>query len=344
MNKKILLLATDRYSININDFYMFYRRTGHEIVALLYHINCPEKQWWKKNAFADPARNKIYDKMNFEALNLISWCDIQSLLNAIEKIEFDYLCMGNGSGIEQQEVVKKVGIDKCLFSEYGWLPWSECFSISRKGTGFNSDISDFTQESLQSIKIHQSEIDKLKDHFRKGRFFFKKDFIYVPLQKDVNDFKFNFTSFSCNEDFLDFIHEVVPKEIQILVKEHPLYRRHYDYKTYGRFTDISDKNFSKARLYKRMLGMVCINSTSILEALLFGGRVFAYGKDIFLNKNLVHFQVDSSSDFEQRLNIPVREKTAMAFISLLLERQINRKQCLMNDKNYIYHHYWNKAI
>lgn len=339
-----MLLATDRYSININDFYMFYRRTEHEIVALLYHINCSEKPWWKHNAFADPARNKLYDKMDFESLRLIPWHDTEYLLNSVEFIDFDYICMGNGSAAEQQELIKKVGIDKCLFAEYGWLPWSEHFFISRKGTGFNSEISDLTEESLKSVKIRESEIEKLKNNFKKGRFFFKKDFIYIPLQKDVNDFKFNFTHFASNEEFLDFIHEIVPKDIQVLVKEHPLYRRHYNYKKYGRFIDISDKNLSKARIYKRMLGMVCINSTSILEALMFGGRVFAYGQDIFLNKKLVHFQIDSTTEFEKCLNIPVSKTTAKAFISLLLERQINRKRCINNDEAYISQHYWNQAL
>jgi len=344
MRKKLVLLATDRYSININDFYMFFRRTNHKIVAILHHVNCKKKSWWIKNSFKDPARKNIYDKMDFNSIPLIEWNDTNSLINKVNQLDFDYICMGNGSGEDQKILIEHLGIDKCLFSEYGWLPWNEHFYISRKGVGYLSEITDLDEKYLNSIEIKFTEIEKIKKTFNKGWFTYNKDFIFVPLQKDTNDFKFNYTDFRNNEEFLDFIHEIVPKGISILVKEHPLYRKNYDYSKYGRFIDISNQIYNKYQIYENMLGMISINSTSINEALIFEASIFAYGKDLFLNKNLINYGAYDKSEFEEKLFRKAPRNDSLSFISLLLERQISRKKCVSNDYDYIENHYWNNQI
>lgn len=344
MKKKLVLLATNRYSININDFYMFYSRTDHEITAILYDSRCNNKTWWLKNSFKDPSRNNTYDKMDFNSINMIEWDDTASLLNKLSQLDFDYVCMGNGSGEDQKILIEAIGIDKCLFSEYGWLPWNDNFFISRQGVGYNSEITSVDENMLNTIEIKTSEIETLKKSFDKGWFTFNKDFVYVPLQKDINDFKFNFTEFKNNEEFLDFIHEIVPKNIYILVKEHPLYRKNYNYKKFGRFIDISYPYYNKYKIYQNMLGMICINSTSIIESLMFGANIFAYGKDLFLNKNLVNFAIYEKSTFENKLFEKTETTNHLKFISLLLERQISRKKCVHNECQYITNHYWNKSI
>lgn len=344
MRKKLVLVATDRYSININDFYMFYSRTNHKIVAILYNTKCKQKSWWLRNSFKDTARNNIYDKMDFNSIPLIEWIDVDSLLDKTSQLDFDYLCMGNGSGEDQKKLIEHIGIDRCLFSEYGWLPWNEHFFISRKGVGYQSEITFINENHLNSIEIDTYQIEKIKKKFNKGWFTFNKDFVYVPLQKDINDFKFNFTDFRNNEEFLDFIHEIVPKNIFVLVKEHPLYRKYYNYSKYDRFIDISNPIYNKYNIYDNMLGMICINSTSIIEALMFGANIFVYGKDLFLNKNLVNYGIHEKSEFEERLFRKTNVSNHLKFISLLLERQISRKKCIENDYNYISNHYWNQYI
>jgi len=345
MKKKVVLLATDRYHININDFYMFFRRSDHEIVGLLHHVDCPKVSWWRDNRSREKTREKIFDKMDFDSLNLTPWSDTESLIEALDKFEFDYVCMGNGSGEAQKAVAEHVGIDKCLFSEYGWLPWSEHFYISRKGCGLESEITDVDEKGLRSQPILHDQIGKLKKFFNKGRWLFKKDFVYVPLQVDIDDFKFGYTTFNSNEDFLDFIHEIVPKDMKVLVKRHPFgprsHHRDYHFAKYGRFIDISDSKLNKAKLYSRMAAMIVLNSTSVLEAILFGKKVFAYGEDLFLNKGVIHFRVETAEEFAKSLNSPQSQELSEAFISLLLERQVSRRRCINDDMEYIRNHYWN---
>ncbi len=344
MSKKLVLLATDRYSINANDFYMFFRRSDHEIVALLHHVNCPSKSWWANNRFPDPAREGLFDPMGFERLRLLSWANADELLARLDELVFDYVCMGNGSGAEQQRVIAHLGSERCLFSEYGWLPWSRHFYISREGCGYASEITEIDETALEHQPVSERGIANLRKEFRWGWPVLRRNFIYVPLQKDTNDFKFAFTSFHSNEEFLDFVHEIVPPKMKVLVKEHPMYRRHYDLSKYGRFINVSGRRLSKASLYRRMAAMIAINSTSILEAILFGGKVFAYGQDLFLNKGLVHFCVTDPHEFATRLEQPQDDERCKAFISLLLERQVDRLRCLNNDLEYVRNHYWNRAL
>ena len=344
MSNKLVLLATERYSINVNDLYMFFRRSDHEIVALVHHVSCPEKPWWVNNSFPDPSRDRLFDPMEFDRLRLMPWSSVDELLAHLDALEFDHVCMGNGSGTEQQQVIRHIGRDKCLFTEYGWLPWSRHFYISRKGCGYASEITDIDEAALDRQPIREQEILNLRRMFGRGWPVLRRDFIYVPLQKDVNDFKFTSSQFACNEEFLDFIHEIVPPKLKVLVREHPLYRKHYDLRKYGRFIDISGKRISKVSIYRHMRAMIAINSTSIVEAILFAGKVFAYGQDLFLNKGLVHFRVNDPQEFIVSLEEPQGEQRCKAFVSLLLERQIDRRRCLRDDLEYVRNHYWNQAL
>jgi len=342
--KKIILVATGRYSINIDDYYMFYRRTGHQIVAILYHYSCQYKQWWHENRFLDPARNFLFDPIDRDRYRNILWYHADDLLNKIDHLDFDYVCMGNGTGVEQRAIVEHVGNEKCLFSEYGWLPWSEHFYISRHGCGSDSEITAFSQEDYKDVELRHAEIDVLAKKLDKGTSPPNGDYIYVPLQKDVNDFKFLSSPFKSNEEFLDFIYEITPNDLTVLVKPHPLYKKAYDLSKYGRFVNISGNNYSKYKLYKNMLAMICINSTSILEALSYNGRIFAYGEDVFVNKNILNYQVFDKGLFYSALNNEIDEDDRRCFISLLFERQISRERCLKNDRNYIESHYWNRCL
>lgn len=346
MNKKLVLLATDRYSININDFYMFYRRTGHQIEALVHHTNCPEKKWWAEGRFPDPAREKLLDPLDLDRLKLVPYSEPDEVPGLLDGLDFDYVCMGNGNAEEHRRVVDHIGIERCLFTEYGWLPWSKNFYISRGGCGVRSEIRDVDAATLDRQPLREAAVEGFRRTLSKGWPVLRKGFVYVPLQKDVNDFKFTFCNFQNNVEFLDFIHGIVPRGMRIVVKEHPLYRQHYDYAKYGRgrFTDISDKKLNKAMLYRNMAAMICINSTSILEALAFGGKVFAYGEDLYMNKDLVHFRVTDSSEFERLLGTDQSRERCDRFISLLMERQVDRRRCLTEDRDYIEGHYWNRAI
>ena len=138
----------------------------------------------------------------------------------------------------------------------------------------------------------------------------------------------------------------MPKDLTVVVKKHPLYKN-IDYKLhrFGRFIDITNRPFlNKGWLYENMKAMFVINSTSILEALLFNGRVFAYGRDIFLNKGIVDYEIRDQQKIEHLIQTPQSTELCEKFISFLLERQINRQKSMQSDLSYIDSHYWNYSI
>ncbi|MEM6531798.1 MAG: hypothetical protein AAF654_04210 [Myxococcota bacterium] len=341
MSKRIVLLATERYCINMNDFYMFFRRSEHEIVAILYERKVAERAYWQDNHFSQAARLSVYDPMDFNAHRFLPWDRASDLLAKLDALSFDYVCMGNGNAEAQKAVVEHLGREQCLFSEYGWLPWNEHFYISRGGCGLESELREYTAEDLRAQPIHSSALESLRMVFNRGKSVPNRSFVYVPLQKDVNDFKFLSSPFDSNEAFLDFVHEVVPGDYEVWVKTHPLYPKEYDLQKYGRFRDISNADYRKDQLYKTMAAMVCINSTSVLEALLFRQRVAAYGDDIFVGKDLVRFRPMDGQCFNEMLGTRQNGDQCDRFISLLLERQVHRSRCVEDGEAYVRGHYWN---
>jgi hypothetical protein len=253
--------------------------------------------------------------------------------------------VGNGNDPAQQRLAEHIGRERMLFSEYGWLPWAECFYISRGGVGTDSDLKTVSRGDLQHVRPRRRELSRLRRAYpRDGSLLPEGEFVYVPLQKDVNDFKFLSSPFANNEEFLGHLHSVIPDELQVLVKPHPLYERTYDLSPFDNFTDISGSDYSKRQLYRRMKAMICINSTSALEALLFERPVIAYGDDIFLNKDLVTYRPADQADMSRALDRPVDRDGCRRFISLLLSRQVNRLRCLADDHRYVESHHWVTSI
>ena len=153
MNKKIIIFATPRYAINFNDFYLFYSRSKHTIIKILLHENIKNYTWWKRQKYClpyccGPARENTYESPLNSNIKIIFWSTITEAIKEIEEQEFDYICMGNGNGDYQQEIIAKFGTNKCLFSEYGWLLWSSNFYISRNGCADKSDIALANQDDI----------------------------------------------------------------------------------------------------------------------------------------------------------------------------------------------------
>lgn len=342
--KKIILFGVNRHAICINDFFMFFSRSDHQIVHIFIPAgNSKNKNWWYEGKRQDAARNNVVDPIDKSKYNITEWSNINSVINTIAKMDFDYICLGNGTETDQLKLISKFGNSKMLFSEYGWLPWNSNFYISKKGCGFKSEITTFDKRYISNISINEKKLNALKKSYDRGNKLKHSNFYYVPLQKDINDFKFTFTKFKNNQQFIDFIDRIVPREYKILIKCHPLYKKKYKYNS-NRIIDITNDNFNKYEIYSKMKGMICINSTSILEAILFHKKAFVYGKDIFLNKDLVEFNINNTSEFIERNSVNINSSNCNKFISLLLSRQIDRKKCISNNVNYIKNHYWNKEI
>lgn len=345
-SKKLVLFGTNRHAICIDDYSMFFRRTNHRISHIFYPIGSHRnRDWWERGEREDRARDSVVDPMTWYRGDVTVWAELErDVFPVLDRLEFDYICLGNGTDPAHEALVARYGRDKILFTEYGWLPWSRHFYISRGGTGFNSEIAKVDGDHLDRLAINHAEIEEFRRTLDTGHDVTYDDFIYMPLQKDVNDFKFLFNRFNNNEEYLRFVDGIVPPEITILVKSHPLYRKQYDLSFSNRMVDITNADLNKDQLYRRMRAMVCLNSTSILEALAYSGRVFSYGDDLFVGKGVTHHKVEDAQAFAEALDAPIDRDRPLKFVSLLMSRQIDRHRCVADDSLYIARHYWNVCL
>lgn len=338
---KLIIVGTERYSINMCDFDLMYRNSDHEIVDVLYHGSTASKSWFKTGIYKPSCRNSIVTKLT--DLKHVQWNSEKQLFNLLDQSNFDYICLGNGNcdtGLKIQE-----RYDNILFSEYGWLPWNDCFYIDRKGVGPKSSIR---HTNFQDIEINNDKFNQIKQVFNHGTTdsYLNKDFVYVPLQVDSPtsngkpDFKFNYTRFKNNYEFLSYVIDIVPKDVTILVKKHPASRNPTPNLKSANLIDISNYNINKFKLLERMLGLICINSTSALEALLFGKRVFTFGHDIF-SGNGITFE-NPGKEIGDMLRSKYDPTSGFKFIGLLLQRQVERSKCY--NPEYIKNHYWNQQL
>lgn len=345
-SKNIVLFGTNRHAICIDDYYMFYKRTDHRIAHIFYPIGTHKnRDWWEIGSRTDAARQSIVEPMTDYKGDVTIWEDLEKqVFPVLDRLSFDHICLGNGTDPAHQALVARYGREKILFTEYGWLPWSRHFYISREGAGVESEIARIPPAYLDSLTVNKPEIERFHAVLDTGNAFDYDKFIYMPLQKDVNDFKFLYNEFKDNVDYLKFVDAVVPPEFTILVKCHPLYKKKYDLSFSRRMVDITDAELNKHEMYRRMAAMVCLNSTSILEALAYNAKVFTYGDDLFLNKDITYHRIKTMDEFSRCMGLPVNGDRAQKFVSLLLSRQIDRARCVADDRSYVARHYWNLCL
>ena len=120
---------------------MFFSRTDHEIVHIFYPIGTHKnRDWWEFGKREDKARNSIVDRMKSYKGDITVWSSFEDhIIPMLDNIDFDYICLGNGSDPTHKAVINRYGRDRVLFTEYGWLPWAQHFYISRQGAGFESE-------------------------------------------------------------------------------------------------------------------------------------------------------------------------------------------------------------
>ena len=338
---KLLFIGTARYSINICDFDLIYHNSKHEIVGCLLHESIKTKHWFKTAKYAGTSRDAIVTDL--KQLPREFWSSYKELKLLIDCYDFDYICIGNGNdevGLALQKDIKT----NFLFSEYGWFPWNQCFFISKGGVGYKSDIAKMT--SIDKQPDHSDDIESFKNSLNIGTSFNGSKFILVTLQNDnicsdgKPDFKYRFSQFKNNKEFLNHVRKITPKEYTILVKNHPNNKKPTTIPI--GMIDISKFNLNKFELYSNMSAMMVINSTSVLEACLFDRPVITFGKCIFSNKNITEEDISSQEQVSEIISKNIDLDRRKRFANLLFERQINRSKC--SKQEYINDHCWVNCI
>lgn len=248
----------------------------------------------------------------------------------------------------------KIDHRKLLVHEIGYYPWHKTFHLGRGGVFSESRLYKLTENDLKDQPVYEEKIEGgIKDlnwGGSKDISMFGGSFAYVPLQT-TDEHKRNMYSRyeQNNQKFVEFVDDIVPDEYTLLIKEHPAMPPE-KYVQYGslskRCLNVSNLNFSVHDLINESEFVVAINTTTVVEAIAMGKKVFSYGDEVFCNKGLTYHKVYNSRKFYRAIDKPLpnlkKNNINKKFISALIDRCVIRQKT--DDPSYVKNHFWNSEL
>ncbi|MFC1813944.1 hypothetical protein ACFL03_14765 [Thermodesulfobacteriota bacterium] len=262
----------------------------------------------------------------------------------------------NGSDKKDAELVSLIReinpSQKLLFCELGWLPYQKFMFFDSKGFGNISELHDWPIELFPAVdnnvwnwtkKYLNHELNPKVD--AKGRPTIEapdEEYILVPLQVD-NDSKIIVGSphFRTVSEFIDYIMDVIPKNLKIYFKNHPQNKKPPKVPISLNSVDITHANYNKLSLINNAKIVVGINTTFLLESLYLNKPVISFGLDVFSNKDII---LDGfGKKFDDWLNFSYSKKAAERFLCELMRRQVLRVDVPEFDVH-LKNHFWKKQF
>lgn len=159
------------------------------------------------------------------------------------------------------------------------------------------------------------------------------DFILFPLQH-LKDSTMMFDCPSWARDYQSIINHIcsiIPENTSLVVKQHPKHRNGFSSETRGKvvylpmFPDSVNPSLNDA-LLRKCRAVVAVNSSYVVEALLYNKPILTAGKGIFTGNGLTT-EVNRLQDI-QFDNLFVEEKANRSFLyEICLNRQILKSEC-----------------
>lgn len=260
-----------------------------------------------------------------------SVADHETLRQRLLKIRPRYMFVWNGNcqGDEvSRAVARELGIQSC-FAEIGWFPQSETIYFDWEGTNFRSSIRSLDLAELDpdpridswvSSYIQERACDTVTE----------RDYLFVPLQ-DENDTNITDASpYQRMNDFVRDLSERFPDE-RIIVRRHPRFMQvemaAYQNVEYRNDGDIYD-------WLRHSKGIVGINSTVLLEGLLYDRPIYAVGESLASGLG-VYLEYPTAKAITLTENVDeVTRRRRRALLSELVFKRMMRREDL-DDAQYI---------
>lgn len=279
-----------------------------------------------------------YFKKNFDTkvINIKTINNIFLYENEIKNNLVEFIVFSNGTDpldIDlHQKILNMNPSQKFYFSENGWLTYQDYIYLDRKGIGNNSELYSFTHNDIGNYNIQNDKITEATRLTNERLFNFKseeyeyRNYILVPLQVDGDSkLKIGSPYFAKVKDFVDYIINTTPKDIQILFKNHPHNKKRVKIPKLDNVVDISDKLLSKAKLIKNSLFVGGINSTFLIESMFLEHKTVTWGLDVFSNKNII---IEGyGKNFEEILTDKnINKNIQNKFMHILMSRQVPKNE------------------
>ncbi|WP_444907905.1 hypothetical protein ACJJIR_07760 [Microbulbifer sp. SSSA008] len=192
------------------------------------------------------------------------------------------------------------------YVEAGWFPQKGTFYTDSLGVNAKSSIAKEKKAKLSPLE--NEKIEAWKSNYRRtnGNYKIKdKNYIFIPLQLETDTNITNFSPFKKMQDFLAWVETMTPKEYSIIARPHPLSKGSLPLNANeisSRLLIDSETNIHK--LISECSFVVGINSTVLLEALIYEKQVYAVGEGLFDSSKAIRKQkVNQSIDTNTTLDI-----------------------------------------
>jgi hypothetical protein len=212
---------------------------------------------------------------NFEWLSLLSY-------------KPDRIIIFNGSFVWANASIQILKtLFPCYYAELGWLPQANHMYIDPEGPGGRSKLSNTMWvgrpdselcKTMDAIKFYYPEKPKHKD--------MPGEYILIPLQiEDDTSILYDSPLFKTMESLIGFVHWHF-SDYPIIVKPHPLSKKTHKLPTEN--VKWAPKEASFCELAQHAKAIIGINSTCLIESLVFNKPVGALGKSVATNKGVMY--------------------------------------------------------
>ena len=253
-----------------------------------------------------PAKKLEYlgGKRNYVNADLVEW---------VRENDPDYVVIWNGGfkriGDDQTRIREEIPEEKLIYAEIAWLPQRDHIYLDSKGVNGGSTLCHACPQTVSPA------LSAFKRDYRTKTIDRQPKTVLVPLQLEDDTSIVNYSPhFKTMNDFMRYVSEWVPEEYEMVCKVHPMNPSTHWMQAPKRFRVVRD---NLDHWLATCTFMVAINSTVVLEALVYDMPVIAFGQGVFTGNNVVTEAVPGDEFAEPEA------KNTDAFLSMLIERQIN---------------------
>ncbi|WP_444921874.1 hypothetical protein ACJJID_05820 [Microbulbifer sp. CnH-101-G] len=267
-----------------------------------------------------------------KALNDIKHYRSHCFQKVIESFKPEKIIIWNGLPHYQQDFIdlaRRINPNqKFSFMEAGWFPQSGTYYEDPLGVNAQSSISITKPRSISSEERQNIKQWKLK---YRGKFednnISDNGYVFIPLQLETDTNITKFSPFRTMKSFLEWAESHVDSNIDVIARQHPL-----DHRATANLLPRNSriKLDNKTPLHQLIAKSNCIigiNSTVLLESLIYEKPIYAIGHGVF-----------SGSDAIYKMNlqeiVPTHHEHSIEKQEELLQLLLNKQNKLSISKNF----------
>jgi hypothetical protein len=179
----------------------------------------------------------------------------------------DWVFTWNGVSPGDQQIIKTFGHEKMIYGELGFFDHYNTLYFDFSG------VNGKSENLIESLPQYDESIYQmlLKKYHKLRKF--NDPFVFVPLQDETDTQITKYSPFKKMQELLDYVYTLYGNtNLKILYKKHPKYNCHII--NDGRFIEVTDDIHHYLPYADMVIG---INSTALLEALVYHNRVMTLG-------------------------------------------------------------------